>query len=98
MADVKKIKIKWLPVFIRIAQELPLTRKIVYDRREYNFCYVANPHNRIGFLMIWELESKRGVNFSRVKVPEGFPFVDINNDDEYKAQIPQDILLEEIDE
>jgi hypothetical protein len=97
MEDINKRRINWRSILIRILDELPIDKKVVYNKVEYSFCYVAFPHNRIGYLIIWESGTKRGIKISRVGVPVNFSFVDINNDAEIESQIPQDILLEEMD-
>jgi Zn ribbon nucleic-acid-binding protein len=43
--------------------------------------FVADPLTKIGFLNVWCVECRRGVIFSRIKVPDKEIFVDMNSEE-----------------
>jgi hypothetical protein len=97
MEDAENRKIEWKKILTRVVNELPLEEKLFHNNEEYNFRYVGYPHNRMGFLFIWESSSKRAIHISRVRVPDNFPMININDDNECLEQIPKELLVEEVD-
>lgn len=48
----------------------------------------------MGYLVVWEKSSKRAIHFSRLKVPEKYEFIDINNEEDIVKNIPNDLKYE----
>ena len=77
-----------------LATDQSFGNRISFAGSTFNFQFVADPLTRLGFLLIWETESRRAIHVSRVKVPDGLPFTDI--DQETSGSIPQNLLFESI--
>ena len=52
----------------------------------------------MGYLVVWEQNSKRAIQFSRLKVPEKYEFIDINNKKGVIKNIPDDLKYEGMNE
>ena len=65
------------------------------DGCEFSYKYVlVDESNRMGYLLIWEVSSKRAINISRVKVADSKPFISINDIEKQTKEIPDDLKFE----
>lgn len=89
--------IHWQAILKLIVTELPSKGQLFYDDSIFHFQYIADPQTRLGFLLIWEVDSMRAINISRIKVPENVQFIDINDESAFANSIPKNLLIESMD-
>ena len=56
---------------------------------------VGDPSTRVGFAVLWCPSCRKGTYISRVRFPEGVPFVSMFDTDAVKAGVPEITFLDD---
>ncbi len=85
---------KWLDVVKKLQSNE--TGEPIYSPEcpEEKVCYryIGDPATRYGYLVAWCNSTKKGINVSRLKIPDGVEFVSMDlPEDEVNKGIPDDI-------
>jgi hypothetical protein len=92
----KDNKIKWLIILKMITDNVTNTKSIIYEGQEFLFKYIGRETDRMGYLIIWEKNSKRAVSISRLKVPICHKMIRMDDEIEFLKQIPRDLIFEDM--
>lgn len=85
---------KWIEILKELAHLKSENNKLNYQGQEFRYQYVADQETRLGFLLIWDIQTLEAVNFSRVKVPDGFEFIEIQDEKAFAETIPSDLKFD----
>ena len=66
-------------------------RKIEFENEEFEFVAFGDLNERIGFMIIWNVKTKKAIRISRMKIPENMIFYDFN-EEQYNNIIPEDLV------
>lgn len=86
----------WMIVLKEILSKLPRNGFINLNGTLFQFRYIVHTKDGMGALLIWNELTHDAINISRVKVPEGFPYID-SKDEDALSSIP-DYRLVSIDD
>lgn len=84
---------KWIVILKELINLKPENNKFNWQGQEFRYQYVADQDTRLGFLLIWDIKTLEAVHFSRVKVPDGFEFIDIQNEQTFTENIPSNLCF-----
>ncbi len=85
---------QWITILKELINLKPKNNKFNWQDQEFRFQYVADHETRLGFLLIWDSKTLEAINFSRVKVPDSFDFIDIQDEKAFADNIPSNLKFD----
>jgi hypothetical protein len=83
----------WKQIIIQITEGIEnIPSPFAKDGIIEHYYVVVNEEERMGFLVAWCSVTHKGIHFSRVKVPQGLPY--ILNEEFMKMKIPEIIWMD----
>ena len=82
---------EWIALLKELIHLKSENNKLNWQGQEFRYQYVADQKTRLGFLLIWDIQTLEAVNFSRVKVPDGFEFIEIQDEKAFAETIPPNL-------
>ncbi|MNJ85971.1 hypothetical protein D3C87_34530 [compost metagenome] len=93
MENLKK-RSEWILILEELINIKPKNNEFNWRGQEFRYQYVADQETKLGFLLIWDIKTFKAVNFSRVKVPDGFEFIEIQNEQTFADNIPSNLKFD----
>ncbi|WP_430406424.1 hypothetical protein [Fluviicola sp.] len=85
---------KWIVILKELINLKPTNDQFNWQGQEFRYQYVADQETRLGFLLIWDIKTLEAVNFSRVKVPDAFEFIEIQDEQTFADNIPSNLKFD----
>jgi hypothetical protein len=86
----------WITISKLIFDNRGCDNCIEYLENKYNFVIIGYPESGLGYMVVWNILTKKAVKLCRMAIPQGIEFIDINDDRAIAKIVPDNLIFEDL--